>query len=53
MKKSRYAETQIIRVLKEVETSRQVKDHCGEYSISDATYYKRTSKCQSCQDQLC
>ena len=32
MKKSRYSETQIIKVLKEVEAGRQVKDVCREYS---------------------
>ena len=44
MKKSRYSETQIIKVLKEVEAGRQVKDICREYSISDATYYNWKSK---------
>ena len=44
MKKSRYTETQIIKVLKEVEAGRQIKDVCREYSISDATYYNWKSK---------
>ena len=44
MKKARYTETQIIRVLKEVEAGRQVKDVCREYEISDATYYNWKSK---------
>lgn len=44
MKKSRYSETQIIKVLKEVEAGRQVKDVCREYEISDATYYNWKSK---------
>ncbi len=44
MKKSRYSETQIIKVLKEVEAGRQVKDVCREYGISDATYYNWKSK---------
>ena len=35
MKKSRYTETQIIKVLKEVEAGRQIKDVCREYSISE------------------
>lgn len=38
MKKSRYTETQIIKVLKEVEGGRLVKEVCREYGISDATY---------------
>lgn len=44
MKKSRYNETQIIKVLKEVEAGRHVKEVCREYSISDATYYNWKSK---------
>ncbi len=44
MKKSRYSETQIVKVLKEVETGKLVKDVCREYSISDATYYNWKSK---------
>ncbi|PJE77375.1 hypothetical protein CI610_03703 [invertebrate metagenome] len=38
MKKSRYSETQIIKIPKEVEAGRLVKEICREYSISDATY---------------
>lgn len=44
MKKSRYTETQIVKVLKEVESGKLVKDVCREYSISDATYYNWKSK---------
>ncbi len=44
MKKSRYTESQIIKVLNEVEGGRQVKDVCREYGISDATYYNWKSK---------
>ena len=39
MKKSRYTETQIVKILKEVEAGRLVKEVCREYSIADATYY--------------
>ena len=39
IKKTRYTETQIIKVLKEVEGGRHVKEVCREYGISDATYY--------------
>ena len=44
MKKSRFTETQIIKVLKEVERGRQVKEVCREVGISDATYYTWKSK---------
>jgi putative transposase len=44
MKKSRYSETQIMEVLKEVETGKLVKDVCREYGISDATYYNWKAK---------
>ncbi len=44
MKKSRYTETQIVGILKEVESGRQVKDICRTYGISDATYYNWKSK---------
>ncbi|WP_143558177.1 transposase, partial [Solemya velum gill symbiont] len=44
MKKSRYSETQIVRILKEVEAGKMVKDVCREYSISDATYYNWKAK---------
>ncbi|WP_399480222.1 transposase [Vibrio penaeicida] len=44
MKKSRYTETQIVKILKEVETGRLVKQVCREYGISDATYYNWKSK---------
>ncbi len=44
MKKSRYTETQIVKILKEVEAGRLVKEVCREYGISDATYYNWKSK---------
>ena len=44
MCKSRYKETQILRILKEVEGGRQVKEICREYGISDATYYNWKAK---------
>lgn len=44
MKKSRYTETQIVKILKEVEAGRLVKEVCREYSISDAIYYNWKSK---------
>ena len=44
MKKSRYTETQIVKILKEVEGGRLVKEVCREYGISDGTYYNLKSK---------
>lgn len=44
MKKSRYTESQIVKILKEVEGGRLVKEVCREYSISDATYYNWKAK---------
>ncbi len=44
MRKARFKETEIVRVLKEVEGGRQVKEVCREYGISDATYYNWKSK---------
>ncbi len=44
MKKSRFTETQIVKILKEVERGRLVKDVCREYGVSEATYYNWKSK---------
>lgn len=44
MNKSRYSESQIVKILKEVEGGRLVKEVCREYGISDATYYNWKSK---------
>jgi len=44
MKKSRFSETQIIGILKQVEAGRMVKEVCREHGISDATYYQWKSK---------
>ena len=44
MKKTRYTESQIIKVLNEVEGGRMIKDVCREYGVSDATYYNWKSK---------
>ena len=39
MRKSRFIESQLVKVLKEVEGGRQVMEVCREYGISDASYY--------------
>ena len=39
MKRSKFSEHQIVRILKEVEGGRTVKEVCREYGFSDATYY--------------
>lgn len=44
MKKSRFTETQIVKILKEVESGRLVKEVCRENGISDATFYNWKSK---------
>jgi len=44
MKHSRFSETQIVKILKEAESGRQVNDICREYGISDTTYYNWKSK---------
>ncbi len=44
MRKARFKETEIVRVLKEVEGGRLVKEVCREYGISDATYYNWKTK---------
>ena len=44
MRKSRFTETQIVKILKEVEGGRQVKEVCRECGVSDATYYNWKSK---------
>ena len=44
MKKTRYSESQIIKVLKEVEGGRTVNAVCREYSGAEGTYYTWKSK---------
>jgi putative transposase len=44
MRKSKFSEFQVIKILKEVEGGRAVKDICREHGISSATYYKWKSK---------
>jgi len=44
VRKSRFKESEIVRVLKEVEGGRNVKDVCRELGISEATYYNWKTK---------
>ena len=44
MRKNRYSEEQIIRVLQQVESGEKVKDVIREHGISEQTYYRWKSK---------
>lgn len=44
MKRIKFSESQIIKILKEYESGREVKDLCREYSISRATFYNWKKK---------
>ena len=39
MKRSRFKEEQIIKILRDVESGKKVVDVCRHYGISDATFY--------------
>lgn len=44
MKKSKFSETQIIKILKAQESGQSVTDICREYGISQGTFYVWKSK---------
>lgn len=44
MRKSRFSEPQIVRMLKEAEVGRPASDICRENGISSATFYKWKAK---------
>ena len=44
MKKSRFTESQIIRILKQYESGNKASDLCREHGISDATFYNWKKK---------
>jgi len=44
VRKSRFKESEIVGILKEVEGGRNVKDVCREHGISEPTYYNWKSK---------
>lgn len=44
MRKRRFTEQQIIKVLKQVEGGRSLQDVCREYGVSQATYYNWKAK---------
>lgn len=44
MKRSRFSETQVLGILREVENGRKVAEVCREHSISDSTYFNWKAK---------
>ena len=44
MKKSRFSESQIVAILKEVESGAKVGETCRKHGVSEPTYYKWKSQ---------
>lgn len=44
MKKSRYSDNQILKILKQAEAGTPVSELCREYGMSSATFYKWRAK---------
>jgi putative transposase len=44
MKKSKFTETQIIKILQEQQTGKTVNEICREYGLSQPTFYQWKSK---------